>query len=559
MFPGASPLVFGSLLAGGTSLALAAYAWYGRDEPGAVAFAVLMIGATVWSLSYAVAVAVFDPGVRLAFEVPIEVGKALIAPAWLAFALGYTGRSGYLTRRNVAAIMLFPIATLLVVALPTLRPLIWTNYRVVPTLGAATVMYDPGPWHFAHAAYGYVLVGAGMALLIGTLVSQGSLYRDQTVALVVGSTVPTVAHVKRTFALGPLAPIDFTPMALAVTGLTFGYALFRFDLFDLVPATSYRGRRTAIEDLGVGVAIVTTDDRLVELNTEAERLFGPADGLVGESLSTIVPDDAIDGGTFDAVVDGRRRTLEVVSSDVDDPRGRSVGRTVAFHDVTDREARRQRLEVLNRVLRHNLRNEMTVVMGYADVLAESLPDEEARLARKIESRSEALADLGEKARDLESMMQSASDAATPVALADVVDEVIADVVSADANAEVEVDVPPRLTLETNVRVLEAVLATVVENAVEHNDDPSPWVRVSAHAATADGGDPVDDDLVVEVHDDGPGIPDHELAVVDEGEETPLSHGSGLGLWVVQWGSRWLGADVDFETDGVRGTTVRFRF
>ncbi len=104
-----------------------------------------MIGATVWSLSYAVAVGVFDPGWRLAFEVPIEVGKALIAPAWLAFALGYTGRSGYLSRRNVAVIMLFPTATLLVVALPTLRPLMWTTYRVVPTLGAATVMYDPGP------------------------------------------------------------------------------------------------------------------------------------------------------------------------------------------------------------------------------------------------------------------------------------------------------------------------------------------------------------------------------------------------------------------------------
>jgi signal transduction histidine kinase len=561
MLPGASPLVFGSLLAGGTSLALAAYAWYGRDDPGAVAFAVLMIGATVWSLSYAVAVAVFDPGMRLGFEVPIEVGKALIAPAWLAFALGYTGRSGYLTRRTVAALMLFPTATLLVVALPTLRPLMWTNYRVVPTLGAATVMYDPGPWHFAHAAYGYVLVGAGMALLIETLVSQGSLYRDQTVALVVGSTVPTVAHVKRTFALGPLAPVDFTPMALAVTGLTFGYALFRFDLFDLVPATSYRGRRTAIEDLGVGVAIVTTDDRLVELNTEAERLFGPADGLVGEPLSTIVPDDAIDGGTFDAVVDGRRRTLEVVSSGVDDPRGRAVGRTVAFHDVTDREARRQRLEVLNRVLRHNLRNEMTVVMGYADVLAESLPDEEARLARKIESRSEALADLGEKARELESMMQSAPDAATSVALADVVDGVVADVVSrgVDADAEVEIDIPRDLTLETNVRVLEAVLGTVVENAIEHNDDPSPWVRVSARAATADGGDVTGEGVVVEVHDDGPGIPDHELAVVDDGEETPLSHGSGLGLWIVQWGSRWLGADVDFETGREGGTTVRFRF
>lgn len=80
-FPGVSPLVFLSLLAGFTALALAVFAFRNRDEPGAPSFCVFMLGATVWSLSYAVALVTFDPVVRQTFELPIEIGQALIAPA----------------------------------------------------------------------------------------------------------------------------------------------------------------------------------------------------------------------------------------------------------------------------------------------------------------------------------------------------------------------------------------------------------------------------------------------------------------------------------------------
>jgi signal transduction histidine kinase len=59
---------------------------------------------------------------------------------------------------------------------------------------------------------------------------------------------------------------------------------------------------------------------------------------------------------------------------------------------------------------------------------------------------------------------------------------------------------------------------------------------------------------VTVADDGPGIPEHELAVLTGDEPiTQLSHGSGLGLWLVIWLAESYGGHVRFGDDG--GTTV----
>ncbi|MFB6298485.1 MAG: ATP-binding protein [Salinirussus sp.] len=55
-------------------------------------------------------------------------------------------------------------------------------------------------------------------------------------------------------------------------------------------------------------------------------------------------------------------------------------------------------------------------------------------------------------------------------------------------------------------------------------------------------------------DGGSGIPEAELDPVRSGAETDLQHGSGLGLWVVQWGTELLGSEIDFDT-GPEGTTV----
>jgi len=58
-----------------------------------------------------------------------------------------------------------------------------------------------------------------------------------------------------------------------------------------------------------------------------------------------------------------------------------------------------------------------------------------------------------------------------------------------------------------------------------------------------------------VADDGPGIDPAEYEVLAHGTETPLEHGSGIGLWIVKWGIDQVGGSVSFAEREPHGTIV----
>jgi len=212
--------------------------------------------------------------------------------------------------------------------------------------------------------------------------------------------------------------------------------------------------------------------------------------------------------------------------------------------VTSERQRKQRLEVLNRILRHNLRNDLNVVGMYATELAATAGDpERAEMAARIADKSSALVDLGEKARSATEALDGTT--TEPVAVGDLLAGIATDLREAYPDATVTVEAPAARSIETDPAVLALVVENAMENGLEH-DRGTPRVTVSV-AADGEG-------IVVEVTDDGPGIPDHEVEVVRAGREDALRHGSGIGLWLIQWGTTALGGDVEFED--VDGTSVR---
>ena len=257
--------------------------------------------------------------------------------------------------------------------------------------------------------------------------------------------------------------------------------------------------------------------------------------------------------------------------------------------------REQRLEVLNRVLRHNLRNDMAVIINYADMLPELVDDPDVEMAAdKITSMGRGLTKLGTKAGKIEQAFQSAEDGLTTVDLTGIVDSAVADLREAYPEVDVTVSTPERaevLALSTVAMAVE----NVCENAAEHNTNSDPAIEVRIEAVdgetvdthetavvgevaadggeTADRGEAVgtvgegasveatgtDDRIRLTVADNGPAIPDQEINVLTTGRETALEHGSGLGLWLVYWLVDKSAGELLFDESALGGNAVSLVF
>ena len=334
-------------VSGVADIAAALSVWRWRGRVGRASLCAVLLAASVWCVAYALELATSGDS-RVLWGALKFIGTTLLPPAWLIFALQYTGRLTRPGRRLLAALAVEPAVVLLLLALSPMRSLI----RSYPAeeLRATLPTVRLGVVYWVHFVYTSALVLSASAILLVTLMRMSRLYWRQSIVLGVAICLPLIANVMSSLDVAPFAQFNATPVTVSVSAWALVLGVLRFQLLDLRPVA----RTLVVETMRDAVVVADAHGHVVDVNPAAQRLLGiPTAALIGCPVDALVANHETPGAHgqvphHELLREAGDRTgdLELVVTPLIDPRGATAGRVLVFRDVSERKELERNLRQL---------------------------------------------------------------------------------------------------------------------------------------------------------------------------------------------------------------------
>lgn len=476
---------------------------------------------------------------KLTFYILGFVFAFVAVGAWLYFCAAYTGRPPRHAPFRNLILGIFLFFTVLKITNP-LHNLYFTTEWATDPFPHLVIHHELLYWIVLGLSYAAIAVGFFM--LMELFYHTGSDSRP-LVVLVGLSGLPAVATI-----IGDqvdwLLPLMYEPPGVALFAV--GTLFFYRQRFEAIRLTGESDKPAIFLD---------QDTCIRDYNQPARRLFPALEGSFGKSL------DAVNSRLADhltkqdvlTVPQGNETRYYDVSSTPFMAGEVATGQLVTVTDVTEREVYRQRLEekteqleALNRVVRHDIRNDMAVVLGWAEILEDHIDEDGREALERVLQKSRHVIQLTEVARDfVESLSEGRTTELKAIELQPLLDAELAAVRDSFPNAQFRVSGEiSDVSVQAN-EMLSSVFRNIFENAVRHNDKEIPEITVTCeeHPET----------VSVRIADNGPGIPDNQKEqILGKGEKGLDSPGSGIGLYLVHILTEQFGGDVWVEDNDPNG-------
>ena len=338
--------LFSAVITAIFSLSLAIYAFRHRQLPGANFIAIYHLLVIGW-LTFN-SMEVIDPTqdgtliyAKLTYFFIIN-----IPVFWFIFVMLYTGKRSWITRGRTILLFLPAVLTLIMLWTNESHHLLWQSISFVPVGNFLTIRVEHGVYFYIQMAYQYLLILAGISLLVYHYAKTKTVYRNQTLALLIAAVIPFLFNVIYIFYLIPGLVKDYSPISFSVSGLVIAFGVFYYNLFDVIPIS----REVIVDYMQDAMLVVDHRDRIVDCNASARQLFNTCEGpIIPDNIENILPDwqawmkDAKIGQPYIIQFPHLDRLYEAKVTLFSDFKDGMVAKLVLVQDVTDREKMMEKL------------------------------------------------------------------------------------------------------------------------------------------------------------------------------------------------------------------------
>ncbi|MCU4973395.1 PAS domain-containing protein [Halobacteria archaeon AArc-m2/3/4] len=244
------------------SLVLAVVIWRARTSRSSVALGITVIGIVGWSTVYALQIASTDLETKLLWNDFRFLFVLVTVVGYVVFAARYTSNDRWLRQPIPVAIVVPAAITLALVFTNDAHGLVRAGERLETVGGAEILVFEYGRWFWAHVAYIYVLMAVAIGWIVRFARRNWTIYRDQAAIIVLAAIVPWIGSVLYVFGV---TTVEYTTFGLSISTVAFAWAMYRYDLLDLVPIA----RERVVEEMRDGVIVLDIEDRIVDCNEAA--------------------------------------------------------------------------------------------------------------------------------------------------------------------------------------------------------------------------------------------------------------------------------------------------
>ena len=226
-------------------------------------FGFMLLSNAIWSLGYGFELA-SESLSQIRFFINIEyLGITTLPVNWFLFCLHLAGKdSWYKKPLNLTVLLSVSVITILLVWTNDYHHLQYKSLSLDRSGAFPTLVIEPGIWYRCFTVYFYLLMGTGSYLILSTFRKADAIYRRQNYTIFIAALIPWMVNLAYLLGARPFNNLDLTPFAFIVAIALISMAIYRFNLFDILPVA----REKVLDLIQDGYLVLDGKNRVIDCN-----------------------------------------------------------------------------------------------------------------------------------------------------------------------------------------------------------------------------------------------------------------------------------------------------